>query len=69
MDEELARARRRERLFRDRLNPLDYYDDLDMYTRFRFDRRGIMALTSLIEEDLQPAAIHNRPIAPHVQVK
>jgi hypothetical protein len=32
----------RERIFRDRTNPLEIYDDLELIERFRFDRRTIL---------------------------
>jgi hypothetical protein len=39
---EVMRAMRRERIFRDRTNPLEIYDDLELIERFRFDRRTIL---------------------------
>jgi hypothetical protein len=32
---EVRRAMRRERIFRDRTNPLEIYDDLELFERFR----------------------------------
>ena len=37
--EEVERAPR-PRIFRDRENPLDFYQDHEIYQRFRFDRAG-----------------------------
>ena len=46
------RALRRERLFRDRTNPLDIYDDVEMYKKYRFTRFGCMHLIDLLEARL-----------------
>ena len=35
---EVRTAMRRERIFRNRTNPLEIYDDLELIERFRFDR-------------------------------
>ena len=40
--DEVQRALRREHIFRDRLNPLDAFDDVDLYNRYRFDWESIM---------------------------
>jgi hypothetical protein len=46
------RAMRRERVFRDRENPMDYFSDSQLYVRYRFDRRNILFILSLIENRL-----------------
>jgi hypothetical protein len=43
---EVRRAMRRERIFRDRTNPLEIYDDLELLEGFRFDRRTILQITT-----------------------
>lgn len=50
---------RRQRVFRDKANPLDWYDDQEFYQRFRFNKDGLIALTRLLENDLKPK--RNRP--------
>lgn len=52
-DEETWRAMRRQRVFRDRRNPLDRFDDLELYQRFRLRREGIIELTDLLKVDLE----------------
>lgn len=47
------RAIRRERVFRDRSNPVDVYSDKELYDRCRFDKNGLIYLDELIGEDLQ----------------
>jgi hypothetical protein len=44
-----VRAMRRERVFRDRENPIDYFNDDQLYVRYRFGRRNILFILSLIE--------------------
>jgi hypothetical protein len=43
---DVRRAMRRERIFRDRTNPLEIYDDLELLEGFRFDRRTILQITT-----------------------
>ncbi|XP_047125574.1 putative nuclease HARBI1 [Hydra vulgaris] len=50
----VRRGLRRGRLFRDRTNPLDIYDAVDLYQRFRFRRASIFYLENLLKTDLQP---------------
>ena len=40
-DEANTSSMARERVFRDRTNPLDCYDDLELVQRFRFSRSSI----------------------------
>ena len=44
---------RRNRLFRDRKNPLDMYDDAELYDKFRFRRHDILAIVDELREDLE----------------
>ena len=46
------RALRRERVFRDRINPLDIYDDHDFKLRYRFSRVSAMYIIDEITPDL-----------------
>ena len=54
MDINQRRAMRRERVFRDRMHPLDTYNDIELYQRYRFDRRTILDLVNAVRENLQP---------------
>lgn len=47
------RAFRRERIFRDRTNPLEIYDDEKVLKRFRLPRVVIYELTNEVMEELQ----------------
>ena len=43
---------RRNRVFRDTLNPLDVYDDIELFERFRFWRIDILTIVEEIRGDL-----------------
>eukprot|EP00745_Piridium_sociabile_P032193 TRINITY_DN54078_c0_g1_i4.p1 TRINITY_DN54078_c0_g1~~TRINITY_DN54078_c0_g1_i4.p1 ORF type:complete len:286 (+),score=33.99 TRINITY_DN54078_c0_g1_i4:34-891(+) len=43
---------RRERVFRDRTNPFDIYDDVDLFSRYRFRRADIIDLCDVIADDI-----------------
>ena len=57
----------RERVFRDRSDPLDCYDDLELVQRFRFSRSAILKITKLIENKLN-STDRSHAAHPHVQV-
>ncbi|XP_025099687.1 putative nuclease HARBI1 [Pomacea canaliculata] len=46
------RILRRERVFRDRINPIDKYDDAELLCKFRFSRQHILDLTDVVEKQL-----------------
>lgn len=62
IDHYLRRQLRRERLFRDRLHPLDKFDDFELKKLFRFDRNNLIALICSLEKYLQPRAYRNNPM-------
>ncbi|XP_002166584.4 putative nuclease HARBI1 [Hydra vulgaris] len=64
----VERALRRERIFRDRINPLNIYDDIDLYKRFRFRRASIFYLTDLLQIDLQPKSNQTLIVSPILQL-
>jgi hypothetical protein len=55
---------RRECIFRDRTNPLEIYDDLELIERLRFDRRTILQITQLLQDDLERSTLRNTAIPP-----
>ena len=65
---EVRRAMRRERICRDRTNPLEIYDDLELIERFRFDRRTILQITQLLQDDLESSTFRNKAIPPLIKV-
>ena len=56
----------RERVFRDRSNPLDCYDDLELVQRFRFSRLSILKIAELIQGDLS-STDRSHAAHPHLQ--
>ena len=65
---EARRAMRRERICRDRTNPLEIYDDLELIEGFRFNRRTILQITQLLQDDLESSTFHNKAILPLFKV-
>ena len=55
------RARRRERVFRDRLHPLDRWNDQEMLAKYRFTRLGCINIINLLHGDL----LHQTRRKPH----
>ena len=49
------RALRRQRMIRDRLNPLRFYDAIEVKKIFRFDPESISYITRLVQPALQHA--------------
>ena len=58
---------RRPRIFRDRTNPLDVYDDTDILRRFRMSRITIFEVIDLISADIEHATDRNHAISPTIQ--
>ena len=59
---------RRERVFRDRQNPLDAYNDEEIRERYRLSRQLIMDLYDVIGEDLEPSTNRNHAIPGMLQI-
>ena len=45
---EVRRAMRRERIIRDRTNPLEIYDDLKLIERFRCNETSVFAVAHIL---------------------
>ena len=41
-----------ERVFRDRINPLDVFDDVELFTKFRFRCERILSRTDAIHDEI-----------------
>ena len=52
----------KQRVFRDRLHPLDAYDDMEIIRRYRLSREIILELYDLIRDDLDPKTQRNHAI-------
>ena len=66
--DEVERAVPRPRIYRDRENPLDFYPDHEIYQRFRFDRAGILFITDLLAEDIEPPTNRSHVVPALLQV-
>ncbi|XP_061191721.1 putative nuclease HARBI1 [Saccostrea echinata] len=62
------RAKRRERVFRDRSNPLDTFNDTEVVARYRFPRRYIFELVDLVQDKIQHPTTRSYAIPSHIQV-
>ena len=63
----VRRALRRERVYRDRANPLDIPDH-QLLSKYRFPRAEIMNIINLLEGPLERATKRGNPIPAHTQV-
>ena len=62
------RALRRERVVRDRTNPLDVYNDEELIQRFRFSRVEIFSLVNELSDDLSFQTDRNAVLTPTLQL-
>jgi hypothetical protein len=62
------RALRRERVFRDRNNPLETMHDVDLIARYRFPRRDILEMTNAVQDQLERPTSRSSAIPPITQV-
>ena len=65
---ELRRAIRKERVFRDRRNLIDVFDDDEVYKRYRFTCDGIMQITDLVRPDTEHDTARSHALLPYQQV-
>lgn len=68
IDNEARRALRRQRVFRDRLHPLDAYDDTELLRRYRVTRPVLTEIIDLIQDDIQPVTNRTRAVPASLQV-
>lgn len=68
VDEQVRRNLRWERVFRDRQNPLDAYDDLDIIHRYRLDRQSIMSIIDLVKDRLERPTQRSASLPASLQV-
>jgi hypothetical protein len=59
---------RRERIFRDRTNPLDAYDDDEIRKKYRLTRQMILALHDEISVDIEPQTQRNHAVPAILQL-
>ena len=56
------------RVFRDRLNPFDFYNDKEFKIRYRFAKQTVAFLINMIEENLRKVTRRSHAISPENQV-
>jgi hypothetical protein len=59
---------RRNRVFRDRVNPLEDYNDVKLYKKFRFTRNDILELTDMVRDAIRYGAERKGSLTPVLQV-
>ena len=60
---------RKQRVFRDRRNPLDYLTDGEIREKYRLPRFYLLQLVELVRSDLEKPTQRSQPISPTIQVK
>lgn len=58
----------RQRVLRDRIHPLEVYDDVDIHARYRFRRDQIMHITDMLSDDIKHQSELNGALSPSLQV-
>lgn len=58
----MERGFRRERVFRDRSNPLEIYNSDEVISRFRLSKEAILRLTDELSEELGPTTSRSHSI-------
>ena len=64
----VQRALRRERVFRDRNQPLDILDDVDLISRYRFPRIVILQFVDGVDANIRPFTYRSHSIPTQLQV-
>jgi hypothetical protein len=59
---------RKERVFRDRMNPLEVYNDSECVQRFRFNRQAISDICALISEEIERPTKRSQALPVVIQV-
>lgn len=62
------RALRRERIFRDRSNPLEMYDEVELFERYRFSRQGLTNIFRLIHDEVAHQCLRSKALTVEQQV-
>ncbi|XP_062600928.1 putative nuclease HARBI1 [Saccostrea cucullata] len=56
------RSLRRQRVFRDRTNPLEYYSDIELIQRYRFPRATIVEFVNMVQNRLERPTNRSNPL-------
>ncbi|XP_062570042.1 putative nuclease HARBI1 [Saccostrea cucullata] len=58
---------RKNRIFRDRLNPLDAYDDAEILSRYRMTRHCLMDVIDMVRKDVSHETKRSHALTPEEQ--
>ena len=67
-EEQVRRIWRRPRVFRDRLHPLDAYDDVELYQRYRCPRPVLLEIVDLLHDDVAHPTRRNHAVPACLQI-
>lgn len=67
-DDEQRQLIRRERVFRDRTNPLDFLNDTEVIERYRLPREFLFRLIDIVREDIEPDTHRSHALSACTQV-
>ena len=67
-DDEQRQLIRRERVFRDRTNPLDFLNDTEVIERYRLPREFLFRLIDIVREDVEPDTNRSHALSAFTQV-
>ena len=67
-DEHYRGGQHRPRIYRDRRDVLNEYDDTELVKRYRLDRAGIIFVTNLVRERLRRPTLRNKALSPELKV-
>lgn len=62
------RGLQRQRIFRDRTQPLEIYSDIELYQRYRFTRLGCLSIIDRLQAQLEHPTNRSRALSPSSQV-
>ena len=64
----MQRSLRQQRVFRDRTQPLDFFNDSELISRYRFPRRVILDMIDGVDEQIRPYTNRSHAIPTQLQV-
>lgn len=68
LEDYMRTSLRRQRVLRDRLSPLDHFDDVELKRLFRFDRANLIILIDSIDTFIDVPTNRNHPLSPAQRV-
>jgi hypothetical protein len=64
----LDRQTHQQRVFKDRVNPLNTYTDKELIARYRFDRASLQRLCDFVDPYVRPSTSRSMAIGTEIQV-